>query len=228
MQDYLKNMPVGVKKMLGVALPLLIVVILFLVVGKFGISKVSDLRKQITKAGKDKDVLTQKLKVLETVSDTLSQGSTISAAVMPDANPSLVVISQLKILGSASGVFIGNIKTGGEIKDESGLSRVDVTFDVSGARPQVIAFLKGTANLAPIMVVSKLKIAENGGGSIANVSVSSFWAAFPKTLPSITDNLTDLTPAERTILIDVSKLTQPIFINISAGEGVGKADPFGP
>ncbi len=226
MQNYLKDIPVGVRKLLAAILPLLVVTILFLIVGKFGISKVSDLRNQITKAGKDSDVLTQKLKILETVSDTLSQGSAISAGVMPESNPSLVVISQLKILGSASGVFIGNIKTGGEIKDESGLSRVDITLEVSGARPQVIAFLKGTVNLAPIMVLNKIKIAESGGGTIATIAVSSFWADFPKTLPAITDNLTDLTPAERAVLTDVSKLVQPPFVNISAGSG-GKIDPFG-
>src|SRR5688572_160944 len=124
MNDYIKNMPVATRRIIGSILPLVVVLILFFVVGKFGLSKMTDLRKQITKAQKEESILTEKLKILETVSDTLGQGSAISAAVMPESNPSLIVLTQLKILASTSGVFITNIKAGSEIQDSSGLSRV--------------------------------------------------------------------------------------------------------
>ena len=226
MQNLFKNMPEGTKKLASVIVPMLILIALFAVVAKFGISKVSDLRTKITNAQKDETVLTEKAKLLATVSDTLSAGTVASTGAMPESNSSLIVLSQLKILAGTKGVFISNIKAGSEVKDDTGLSRVDLTFDSRGPKDSIISFVGETSKIAPITKLTKLKITQTSGETLATVTVSSFWSQLPKTIPSVTESVNDLTPAERNILIEVSKLIQPLFIDIQATEG-GKDDPFG-
>lgn len=226
MQNYLKNMPESTKKVLGVVGPLVVLVILFVIVAKFGISNVIELRSKINSAQKEETVLSQKVKVLETVSDALVTGSKLSTAVMPESNPSLIVLSQLKILAGTKGVFINNVKAGAEVKDETGLSRVDLSFNSRGTREAVLSFLSETGNLAPIVKLNKLKITQSSGETLATISVASFWSPFPKTLPDVTEGINDLTPAEQTTLSEISNLIQPIFTDIPAIDG-GKDDPFG-
>lgn len=225
MKDYLDKIPESNKKMIGAVAPLVVMIILFIIVAKFGISKVVDLRQKIASAQKDETVLTQKLKLLETISDTLGTGSSVATAVIPESNPSLVVLSQLKILASTKGIFVSNIKAGAEGRDDTGLSKADITFDVRGPRPVVVDFLKGTSTLAPIIKITKFKMSENSGETLVSVNASCFWAPLPKTIPGITDSINDLTPAERTLLTEISKLKQPLFVDIPAGSG-GKINPF--
>lgn len=226
MQNFLKNIPESTKKMISVVTPLIALIILFVIVGKFGWSKVGNLRSKIVVAQKDETVLTQKAKLLETISDTLSSGSAISTAVMPQDNSALVVLTQLKILSGTRVVFLSNVKSGAEVKDESGLSRVDITFDLRGTKESVIAFLKDTGNLAPIVKLNKIKISQALGETLATVSVMAFWSELPKTIPSVTDGISDLTPKERATLTEIGKLIQPMFTQLPAAEG-GKTDPFG-
>jgi hypothetical protein len=145
---------------------------------------------------------------------------------MPENNSALVVLTQLKILSGVRGVFLGNVKSGAEVKDESGLSRVDITFDSRGTKESVMAFLKDTKNLAPIVKLNKIKISQALGETLATVSVMAFWSELPKTIPSVTEGISDLTPAERATLTEIGGLIQPIFTELPAIEG-GKEDPFG-
>lgn len=226
MQNILKNVPESTKKLVSVIAPLVVLTILFIVVAKFGMSKVSDLRVKLTSAQKDETTLTEKTKLLATISDSLGTGTVAATGAMPESNSSLIVLSQLKILAGTKGVFISNIKAGNEVKDDTGLSRVDLTFDSRGPKDSIISFLGDTAKIAPITKLTKIKITQALGETLATVTVSSFWSALPKTIPSVTESINDLTPAERNTLTEISKLIQPIFIEIQANEG-GKEDPFG-
>ncbi len=228
MQNLLSKLPGNIRMILISVLPLAVTGILFLVVGQFGISKISQVRDQTTKSQQDEATLSQKLTLLSDLSEIASTGSDLSATALPDSNPALTVISQIKNLAVQHGVIISSTKSGAEIKDNSGLSRVDVTFDADAGRSQIFAFVEGIELLAPITLVDKIKINELGGVARATVSVKSFWAAFPKTLPALNQPLSDLTSSEKKTLGDISKLTQPGFINIPPSEISGKPDPFSP
>ena len=214
------------KLIINSTLPLIIVVILFAVVGQFGISKVTDLRNQIEKARKDQTVLAQKLKLLESISETVAEDSGASLAALPDANPSLIVISQIKNVSIGNGVLIATIKSSPPVEDSGGLSHVSISFETIGTKSQITSFLKSIANIAPITIIDKIKMTEVGGVARAVVTVKSYWSILPKTLPTLTSPITDLTAAEKKTLEDVSALTQPSFVTVPPSEGVGKTDPF--
>ena len=65
------------------------------------------------------------------------------------------------------------------------------------------------------------------GGSVqADVNVRSYWATFPKTIPQVTEPITDFTAAEKGILAKVSGLTQPTFTEILPSAEINP-NPFG-
>lgn len=220
-----KNIPDNVKLILSSVGPLIIVIILFFVVGNFGVSRIKLQRSQIKEEENAKQILTQKLNLLQSVSGTVAADSGFSIAAIPDKNPALVVIYQLRVAGARNGIVLSNIKSGGENKDNSGLSRVDISFDIIGPKTQVISFLKSIETITPITNLVKVQINEAGGITRTTANVNSFFAPLPTKLPSLTQPIGDLTQAEKQTLIDISGFVQAPFSSLPPAPG-GRVDPF--
>lgn len=226
MQNMFKGVPEGVRQAVTATLPLFIAIILFLVVGKFGFSKVVEVRSKITAAQKIEKTLTEKLNILQALSgDTLLKSGSVTTAV-PDTNPSLATISQLRMVAATGGVIITGIKSSLGTLDPGGLNEAIITFSLEGTKSQIFAFLAELANLSPITIADKIKFSELGGVMKADLSVKSYWASFPKTIPSVTSPITDLTVSEKTLLAKVSSLSQPVSIDIAPSTEVNP-NPFG-
>ncbi len=226
MQKAFENVPEKTKLIIKSVLPLVVILILFIVAGKFGISKIIEVQAQIAESERNRTILTQKLALLKSIAQTVAEDSGAAVSALPDKNPSLIVISQLKKIGAASGVIISGIKSASPVEDTAGISHVAISFEIAGDRSQMISFVKTITNIAPITLLDKIKINEGAGTTTADVSIKSYWAIFPKSLPTLTTPITDLTPAEKKTLQDVSGLTQPDFVEIPPSEGGGKTDPF--
>lgn len=220
------QLPENIKHIINSSLPLVISIFLFILVGNFGISKILEIRGQINQASADQNVLSQKVTLLQSVQTTISGSSNAAAVALPDSNTTLAVLSQLKNFGIINGTVLNNIKAGSPAQDPTGLSRVDISFDISGTPDQVATYLKGLSGLAPIMVVGSIKINESTGVEKATTVVRSFWAALPKTLPTSTQSISGLSSDEQNVLSTVNKLTPPTFTAIPASAGAGKTNPF--
>lgn len=225
-QNKMNKIPENIKMVARSIVPFFVVLILFFLVGRFGIPKVIDLRNQIASATVSKNVLTQKVAVLQTLSGTIKDFSSAAATAIPDSNTSLAVISQLKNLATGNGTLISGIKSGVEVKDATGLSRVDINFKVAGNRQQIMTFLKGISGFAPITTTGRVKIEEAVGVVTADVAVSSYWASIPKTLPATDQAVSDFTADEKAVLTGISSLSQPIFSVLPPTSGGGRTDPF--
>lgn len=209
-------------------LPLVVVIILFTIVGQFGFGKIRDIRNQIETAKSDQKILTQKLDILRKIEDTGEQSSNLVVVALPDSNPSLLVVSQIKLLAGKNGLTIGGLKASSPAAGTTGLSSVNISFTLTGSRPQIESFIKGVSSFAPITIVDRIKINESGPGiSMGGITLKSFWAAFPTKVPAVSQALADFTPAEQQTLQDLRSLTLPIFSQVPAGQG-GKSDPFSP
>lgn len=203
------------------------VVLLFIFAGKFALGKISEVRAKIAKEKKSQTVLTQKLDLLNQVENEFLDSSDASLLAMPSGNPALAVIYQLKRLAAEAGVSLSGIKAGAEVIDTSGLKRVDISFEATGARPVIIAFLKSIESAAPISVIEKVKINETAGVARGEVSVKSFFADLPEKLPTLNSPTADLTSAERELLAKISSLKAPVFVEVPPSESEGREDPFG-
>lgn len=227
MNNLLKKLPEGVRQTLIASLPLTIVIILFLVVGNFGISKVLEVRDQIKIAQANEATISQKLNLLQTISGAAATGAISATAALPDSNPSLTVISQLKFIAAQSGVVLSSIKSSVGPLNSAGLTEADISFTADGASFQIFGFLDGTAQIAPITIVDKVKMVESAGAVRADINVKSFWAPLPKTIPNITQPITDLSANEKLTLTKINALIQPTFVQVTPSQGGVNTTPFG-
>jgi Tfp pilus assembly protein PilO len=207
--------------------PLVIVLFLGFFVGQFTLSKVGEQSIKIKKLQKENTVLTQKVKLLSSVATNVQDGANLVTITLPESNSSLAVVSQIKLTALENELVIGNLKSGAEVKDSSGLSRADISFEIDGAKTKIIDYLNSLTKVAPIIVVDKVKLSETENGARASVTVKAFWTALPKTLPSINQSINDLTEKEIQVLDDIGTLRQPQFVGSSVEtSGEGKVDPF--
>lgn len=215
------------KQILKAAAPLLIVVLLFYIVSKFGFMKIKEIKQQINTNKKTISVLSGKLKILQSVSAAYSSGSDASLTALPDKNPTLSVISQLKLLASSSSVMISDVKSSlpGELAD---LSYVATSFIAAGTKDSIISFTRAINTIAPISIIEKIDMSTNAGYSEANISIKTYFAPLPKTIPTVTQAVTDLTASEKSLLSEISILTPPVFGEVVQTEGGSiNQNPFG-
>jgi Tfp pilus assembly protein PilO len=224
------KIPENMLTVLKAFLPLLVVVILFIIVGQFGFGKISDIRSEIETAKSDQKILTQKLDILRRIEGNGEQSSNLVVTALPESNPSLLVTSQVRILAGKNGLTVGSLKASSPAAGTTGLSSVNISFNIMGSRSQIETFIKEVGSIAPITIVDRIKITESGPGtSMGGITLKSFWAPFPTKVPAVSQALTDFTPAEQQTLEELRSLTQPIFSQIPAStSSSGKSDPFAP
>lgn len=206
--------------------PLAGVIVLFIIVGNYGFGRIGDLRSQISKAQSDKQLLTGKLNTLRTVNEIASTGSQAASSALPAKNSSLIVLTQVKSLAGQKQVVINNLKSGSETKGSTGVSSTAISFDLVGPREGVLSFLDQIERTAPIVLLTKIKMSENGGETRATITLNSFWAALPTQLPAITQSITELSSDENSLLENISNLVQPQFVEVPPAQGAGKTNPF--
>jgi hypothetical protein len=229
MKKFFESLPESVKETLKVITPLIVLVILSILVGKFGVSRIVGVREQISKVQEEENVLTSKLTVLKSLSESAVKNVSLVTMAFPGSNPSITTVSQLKNIALKNGVIVTGIKSTGSSASSNDIFSADTTFQTTGTRSAIMAFLKNIEEIAPLTRVEKVRISENAGLTIANIGTKSYWAPFPKTIPSVTGIVTDLNTSEKQLLVQIMGLIQPTFTNIlpSANSGGINAAPFG-
>lgn len=213
------------RNILTSTVPLTISIILIIIVAKVGLGKVSSLRSEISQAQRDEATLTEKLNTLNALGGDLQTKSILSTYVIPDKNPGLAALSQIKLLATQNLIGISKLKVGGGTTLAKGLSTTSLTFDVIGPSEGVLAFINGLSTVAPIMHVDKVKLAQQTDQTSGTVTISSYYAPYPKELPSLTTAINGLTTDEVNTLSVIANLTPPQFISLTPS-AAGKSDPF--
>jgi len=223
MKEMMDKISENDKRILKSVAPLVIIAVLFFVVIKVALPQLSSLKSQITGAKKVKSVLTEKIKILSSVSAMIGDNSAIYA--LPKSNPALQAVSNLNLLASTNSVSVSDIRSSiANSGAVSNLSSVTISFSATGIREQLIAFIKSIDTVSPIMIVDKVDITDNQGINTASLTIKTYFASLPEKIPTITEAVTDLTPGEKALLSQISKLSPPLFIDASVG-GVGPTNP---
>jgi len=192
---------------------------------RIGFGRIGQQREEVEVAGRDESTLSQKESVLRAVQGTVPTYVTTVAASLPEKNPSLSMIAQLRTLASSNGLLMQNIKIGSAVPSGD-LSMVDIAFGLEGAPVQVVSFLNSIKNLAPVSTIEKAKVNQSGLGTRADVTVRVYYSPFPKTLPSLTEPVRELTEEERSSLTRLSSLSLPAFTTLQAQPAGVRENPF--
>lgn len=200
-------------------------VILFVFALRIGVSKISEQRKTIGEETGTQRVLQQKESFLREVETQVSDFVDASSNAVPEKNPALAMVSQLKNLALIQGLTLTSFKIGSE-SQTPGTSYVELTFGVDGTTPNVLGFMQSLTTVAPVSTVEKAKINTVGGIASANVSVRVYFAPFPTKLPALTEPLTQLNDEEKSLLDTLSSLSLPAFVKLAPQEPGARANPF--
>lgn len=215
------------KQIIKSVAPLVIVILLFFVVGKFGIAQITGLRSKISAAKKTESVLSQKYNVLKSVAVVAASGSNQTLAALPKDNPAVMLQSQVKSIAASNLLVIDSLKSIG-VSSTSDLSSVTTTIELNGPKEAIIAFIRAMDTIAPITTVDKVSFSETGASVKAEIGLRTYYAPLPKTIPTVTQPVVDLTASEKALLTQISSLTQPTFSDILvATQSALNPNPFG-
>ena len=208
--------------------PLLIVVVLFIFVGKFGISQISGLQSKIKETEKKRATLVQKLNILNSISQESAEWADLTIYALPRSSPSLQLLSQLRTISSNNNVVLTSVKVspgGGGGKD---LKSIGSSFSALGTKESIVAFCNSISQIAPMTLISNINLTDEAGMTKADITTRTFYADLPKTIPSVTQAVTDLSSSEKEIINQVSALSQPVMGETftPSAEGINSS-PFG-
>ncbi|WKZ25750.1 MAG: hypothetical protein QY322_00330 [bacterium] len=203
--------------------------VLILIIFSFviGLRNISNLQSNITANKTTENTLSKKVLALETVSRTLPGDVTFLDVVLPSKGSVLYALSQIRTQSLNNNLNVSNLKTGNVIPESSGVMKSSVSFEVEGQESDVFTFLSSLGTVLPLINIDKVSFNSSLGLSRANISVNVYSAELPKTIPSLTGVVSELTSQDITLLNELAGYTLPQFIEPTIEEAPSqKTDPF--
>ena len=224
-----KFIPPNTKTILIPLVALIIIVVLNYIVITEGVSRLSSQNKLINSNSDNEQILAEKEQELSVSTGTLSPYVRYARVALPERNPALLVITQIRKLAESNQVELDNlaINIGTGLPSEQ-LTKVGVTIEISGNHADVTNFIKETEKLAPLATVRVIDIKVTGEFAQANadMALDVYWAAFPSSLPAITSPIEKITQEDRSILSRLSELSQPEFSELDPNTPSARDNPF--
>lgn len=215
------------KQIIKSVAPLVVVILLSFFVGKFGIAQITDLREKISTAKKTESILSQKLNILQSVAVVAAGGSSQVLAALPKSNPTIMQQSQIKSIAASNLLVINSLKSVGASSNPD-LPSVATVVELEGPKDGIIAFIRAMDTIAPITTVDKVSFSDTGNSVNAEVGLRTYYAPLPKTIPTVTQPVVDLTSSEKALITELASLTQPSFSDITvATQSAINPNPFG-
>ncbi len=213
-------------KSLGIPFLYLIFSIMFLIVFfKIGLSQINNQRKILADEQSSNKILQQKEFLLRNFQTGIEEFVDASANAIPEKNPVLVMVSQLKNLSAIQGVTLTSFKVGTESQHE-GISAVELSVGVEGTPSTLFNFLQTLSQVSPISLIDKVKINTVAGAATGNISIKVFFAPFPQRLPALTEPIVEFSDQENKLLEELSSLSPPLFSNLNPQSPAAREDPF--
>lgn len=207
---------------------ILIVLILVAVFGsRVSISRIQKVQNNLNTAEADTISLRQKQDILREVQSQVGVYTDPVFAMLPDKNPALIVVSQLKGLAEENQVVLSNISVGSASRSKLGPMRVEISFVLNGSELSVTNFLTSVdGNISPYTKIQQVRISYLPGAARAEASIITFFNEFPQTLPAITDPIKNLNESDLDLISRIRTLRLPTFTVITASAPVVNDNPF--
>lgn len=171
--------------------------------------------------------LQKKLSVLQSMSPTTLEQTSKVVMVLPDKNPILAFISQMKNLAIEKNIVINDIKSSTTGDTDSGAKKLEFEVTLQGESLDSIGgFLNDLTTRAPIVSLDQTTISATDLAKLATVKMSVYWAALPTTLPALTDPLPPFSSDELKTLDKMSAYTVSEFANLAPGNSSPRENPF--
>jgi len=203
-------------------------ILLFVFVLQVGVRQVFVLKDKTEKSKEEEAVLGKKLDVLSTLEESALPLADLSLVALPETNPSLVIISQLKSLALEKGVNVVSIEQAAPIVGVEGqeVTYLMVQFNINGEIIPILEYLKALKTSVPLITLGDVQIVSEIGLNRAKVGLVGNFSALPATLPALTSPLNELTAEEKDILAKLSSYKLPVFSEVPPSGPYERADLF--
>lgn len=206
------------------------ILVLGVVVANFLISRVTSTlgatREQETK----NQVLKDRLSTLQELSEGIRNSVNIAALAIPDQNPSVLIVGQLKAIAGTYDIVLSNltINTLGMAGTDSQIVTYDVAFEAAASDYDSISlFIDNLSKVTPLINLSSLKITTVTGVVGAEVKFTGFSSPFPSELPALDAPISGLTPEETDVLNTVGAFVHPTAVEqVAPQQSSPREDPF--
>ena len=147
--------------------------------GKYLLDKLFFLRKEIVVTQEEGKELKRKLVVLQDSDASVNTFKDKVVLALPDANPILVGIAQIRKIASEEGAGISNL-AGGQPTSKGNLSQTLVSFDLDANTQQAFNVFRKISNSAPLSTLTRLSLSKQTESSRFSLSLNFYWAPLPK------------------------------------------------
>ncbi len=218
-------------------LALLAVLSLVFVGTKVLFDNISGLNASLGENRKTENSLQNKLTSLQAISPKVTADSQAAIAALPESNPALFVVSQIRSQSRSLGLTLNSFSFGGIAGStilNKGLSSGEITFEIGGSYKNIAALIDSMKNSAPLVRFDSIKILNQSalGGGVYKFTgdVFSYWAKLPTNLPALSQPFEELSSDEQKILSQISSLnvltSATVASSPSAGVASNRPDPF--
>lgn len=202
-----------------------LLVVIFVVPGTY--SQIISRYETYQKERERRDILEKKLTVLQAASPTVLQLSPQTVIFMPEKNPVLPFISQLKELSLSESVTIVDIKSTVASELQDGIKKLEFSVTLNATDFQKITnVLNSLSTRAPVSTIDEVSFRGFDTNKEAVVKLSVYWSKLPETLPAITDPFPPFSSNELATLDRISKFTPPTFLELNPENPGFRENPF--
>jgi hypothetical protein len=221
-----KIVPPNVKVMF---LPMIYIIIL-LVVSIFavrtGLDRIGKQRRELKAVQKVENTLMEKEAELRSSVSVNPPLVTPATMALPDTNPALMVISNMKALTATRAVSIQDMRFSSGASGDAELNGLRVTFTINGEFDEAVNFMTDVKTYIPILRFDSILVDIKDEFVSFDTSGQSYWASYPEKLPPITEPIDKITQEEYAVLNELTQKQTPAFFELTPTGPAVRSDPF--
>ncbi|MCS7092488.1 MAG: hypothetical protein NZM26_04000 [Patescibacteria group bacterium] len=226
--NYSNNFSFLFRKFAGSIVLATVILVLFVVIFSIGNKIISAEWENYKKNQQTKEILVKRKETLSNISQNAFDKSQAIAIALPDKNPILWTISQIKIyLTENPNTLIKSFVVGGEDKSLSDINALTFTVEIESKDiSSIIDLIDYMQSVSPIVKVQSLNTDSNDLVAKSKIVMSVYWSAYPAKLDNINQSIFSLNQEEIEVLNSVAELKQPVFSSLSPSVPSIRENPF--
>lgn len=200
-----------IKQMLPQVLYLLVLIVMFYVLLKSGSGNYFKQRDLLKQSRKTENMLAEKLAYLSEIGSVIRTDVETVTTALPEKNPVLGVIAQVKGVQGESGLEVSNIRVDSPSQMSSTRAGTTVKFDVVGDMEGIVGLLEKLMNILPITIINQVVITNKGSDLLAEIKATIFWQDLPTRIPPTADPVDKLSKDDLALLAHLQQMKMPGF-----------------
>jgi len=214
----------------AIGLPIFIFVVLLILTIVAGNTAYKEYQKQAKVLESDmvqETALKLKLDTLSSVEIVSLDATNRSLVALPEKNPGLFMVSQLKSLAQKHTLEVLESTVDKDSNFNDTISKAKISMVLGGTElSSFIDFLKETTTLSPLSTIDDVSISVSRNEYEMEMAIFVYWSALPHTLPALTEPIKNLSTNDEEILRYLSNLTIPSFTVLNPTDPIERENPF--